>query len=332
MNLTPNLLCRIQDLRGSSGINAEYGEYVPIYPFHLMLLSFTKPFRSTFFTTRSASSARDALFVKKYAKDWTRHQWIYPHQVTSPHQHSTGDLVNVYSMDHYFLGIAYVNPHSKIYGRFISMTPHCQDEHQLVVDYRFFKEKLLGCVERRRKSKIGFGTSSSGVPGDTFMTNGRLVNSEGDFLPGLVVDVYGTSNMVVQTKTHFMDYHSKHILKALHLLFQPNLVIERNDLVSRSLEDLPQVKKAHSADTTSLQQPNTSRVVIQEIHSPVNFLRFSVDLWIGQKTGYYYDQVFNRSLLKECVQDKRVLDLYCYVGSWSLFALHYGASYVIGWR
>lgn len=100
--------------------------------------------------------------------------------------------------------------------------------------------------------------------------------------------------------------------------FAPKGIYERNDVPVRELEGLPQQKGFLSA-------PFDTDIIINE-----NGLQFQVDLANGQKTGYFLDQQDNRRALKHIVRDADVLEVFCYTGTFSVHAAHYGARRVTG--
>jgi 23S rRNA (cytosine1962-C5)-methyltransferase len=143
-----------------------------------------------------------------------------------------------------------------------------------------------------------------------------LVYSEGDLLPGLIVDRY-RDHLVLQTLTLGMELRTEAICEALERLMQPQAIIARNDVGIRHLEGLSQEKKLLRG---SLQTP----VEVWE-----GDIRFHVDPWEGQKTGFYLDQRENRCTLQPLLVGERVLDAFCYTGAWALHAARAGAQEVV---
>ncbi|MFZ1946895.1 MAG: class I SAM-dependent rRNA methyltransferase, partial [bacterium] len=149
----------------------------------------------------------------------------------------------------------------------------------------------------------------------------RLVNAEGDLLPGLVVDRYGK---VVVIQTRVLGWERRRdavvdaVIEAMESLVAPTAVVLRNDSPSRKAEGLESYCLVARG---SLEGP----VVISE-----GGLDLEVDVLEGQKTGFYIDQRDNRALVLPYVRGKRVLDCFCYTGAWSLACAKAGASEVIG--
>jgi 23S rRNA (cytosine1962-C5)-methyltransferase len=144
-----------------------------------------------------------------------------------------------------------------------------------------------------------------------------VVFSEGDLLPGLIIDRYG-EHLVVQALTLGMELRTEWVCETLEHLLHPRAIIARNDAAIRSLEHLPTEKKMLRG---SIEEP----VEIQEAD-----LHFQVDVWEGQKTGFYLDQRENRCLLRPLFRGARVLDAFCYTGAWALHAARAGATEVVG--
>ena len=144
----------------------------------------------------------------------------------------------------------------------------------------------------------------------------RLVHGEGDFLPGLVVDVYG-STAVIQAHSPGMHFARKVIAQALASLPGANI----NNVYYKSETTLPY--KAH------LDPEN--QYLIGEFDTDVameNGLRFHVDWLRGQKTGFFVDQRENRALLERYSKDRKVLNMFCYTGGFSFYAMRGGARLV----
>jgi 23S rRNA (cytosine1962-C5)-methyltransferase len=141
----------------------------------------------------------------------------------------------------------------------------------------------------------------------------RMVYSEGDFLPGLIVDRYGDI-LVAQLNTAGMDVMAEDVLLALCKVVEPKGVLWRNDSNVRILEGLEKEVRVAGGEV-----PETVTVV-------ENGALFEVPLLAGQKTGWFYDQRDNRARLKRYVKDKSLLDVCSYVGGWGITSLMMGAK------
>ena len=148
----------------------------------------------------------------------------------------------------------------------------------------------------------------------------RLIHGEGDFLPGLIVDVYADT-AVVQAHSIGMHLSRKQIAKAL-------------------MDEIPQVQNVYykSDDTLPFKAPiegdkigylaMTDCEQAEDFWSMENGLQFRIDWLRGQKTGFFIDQRENRALVERYAKGKDVLNMFCYTGGFSLYALRGGAKSV----
>ncbi|MFH0900390.1 MAG: class I SAM-dependent rRNA methyltransferase [Pseudomonadota bacterium] len=230
---------------------------------------------------------------------WFGHPWIFSEAIAKCDETvEPGDEVRVIDEDGRFIGRGFVNPRSQLRVRLASR----QDQP---LDDAWFSERLADAAKIRTRL---------GLP--SVETNAyRLVNSEGDYLPGLVVDVYGDA-VAVQFTTLAMKLREEAIFDALTRQLAPRTIFE--------------VAAGAFARLEGFQSP--ARVARGEPRSMVscleNGLKLGVEPLSGQKTGYYLDQRENHLLASGFAAGKRVLDLYCYVGGFSLAAARAGASAV----
>lgn len=226
----------------------------------------------------------------------TGHLWVYANEAVSRlKSFAPGEWIVVEGSAGQPIGMGYVNPHSLIAARVVT--------HELrAIDADFFIERIQRAVDRRRVL----------LPD---ITVGRMVYGESDGLPGLVIDRYD-SHVVVQVLTAGMERLTDEILFAVDRVWSPESVILRNDASARKMEGLD----------------STSRVIRGSSLASVSIegIRYILDLLEGQKTGFFLDQRFNHTMTRGRVEGKRVLDMFCYVGAWSLHAGRAGASYVLG--
>ncbi len=225
------------------------------------------------------------------------HPWVFSNELQKvPKGCSPGDIVDVLDSSCGFVGRGYINPHTLIAVRILA-------RHQDEIDIAFFRRRIEEAHTLR--TMLGFG--------DSF----RAVYSEGDGLPGLIVDKYADT-LAIQSSTAGIDRMQDMIITALMDEYSPRAIVLRNDMASRVIEGLAQEK----------------RVILGEVSAPVSFeesgLNYFADVLEGQKTGFFFDQRENRQALKDYVRGRRVLDCFCYIGAWSLSAARYGASEVIG--
>lgn len=225
------------------------------------------------------------------------HPWVFSNELQEvPADLSAGAVVDLLDDSGGFVGRGYFNPRTLIAVRILT-------RRQEAIDGAFFR----GRIDRARamRERLGFGEAY------------RAVFSEGDGLPGLIVDRY-RDTLVVQSLTAGIDRAADGILAALREVYAPEAIVVRNDAPSRELEGLPLEKK----------------VVLGEVGGPVLFeesgIRYAADVLEGQKTGFFFDQRENRLALRGLVEGRRTLDCFCYVGAWALSAAKFGAAEVIG--
>lgn len=222
--------------------------------------------------------------------------WVYNNEILKIEgEPSPGDIVSIYDSNKSFLGKGYLNPRSKIAIRILTR----KDEE---INRDFFRNRIINAWEYRKKV---INSSSC-----------RIVFSEADFLPGLIVDKF-KDILVVQVLTLGIEKFKEEIVYILDEILNPRGIYERSDLPARELEGLPQIKGP-------LKGSFETKIEIEE-----SGLRLMVDIENGQKTGYFLDQAENRKALRGLVDGAEVLDAFCYTGSFSLHALKYGAKSVI---
>ena len=231
------------------------------------------------------------------------HLWVFSNEVdiaATPLTACTpGQLVVIENARGGPLGTAYVNPRSLICARLLS--------RRVLND----ETAVTGLLHRRLADALALREHLYPTP------HYRLVHSEGDGLPGLVVDRYG-EQLVMQVSTAGMEARRDAIVAALVELLQPAGVLARNDGFGRELEGLP----TGEAEILHGDVPPFGHV--QE-----GGLAFRVPLHGGQKSGWYFDQRPNRERLRAYVRGGRVLDAFSYVGAWGVQAAAAGAAEVL---
>jgi 23S rRNA (cytosine1962-C5)-methyltransferase len=226
------------------------------------------------------------------------HLWLYSNEVDvqrSPLKAlKAGELVNVFTHSGAPLGTAYVNPQALICGRLLSR------QVDVKIDRKFFVKAIERALQLRT---LCFAKPYY-----------RLIYGDADFLPGLVVDRYG-DYLVVQMASAGIDHMAEPILAALDQVLKPKGIVVRNDHSARELEDLPE-------------QLSTIGEVPETLLLEENGVPFEIPALTGQKTGWFYDHRINRQFLSPLCQGKRVLDVFCYLGSWGIQAAVAGAEQV----
>lgn len=226
------------------------------------------------------------------------HPWIFANELgDSEGTAEPGDIVEVYSYNGSFVGKGYINPASQIRIRLLTRN---KDEE---INDQFFYDRIKTAWEYRQQ--IGY------------VENCRLIFGEADMLPALIIDKFN-DYLVIQTLALGMDRWKQAIVDALQKIFKPKGIYERNDVPVRSLEGLPQ-------QTGFLSEPFDTNIILNE-----NGLKFHVDIENGQKTGYFLDQQDNRRAIQHIVKGGDVLEAFCYTGTFSMHAAHYGAKSVLG--
>ena len=228
------------------------------------------------------------------------HSWVFSGAIAKViGKANNGDIVRVNDNNGQFLAYGYYNQSSKITVRLLSWS------ESETIDKDWWFQKIKKSIERRNEG-IDFNTTDSY----------RLIFSEADELPGLIVDKF-QDYLVCQFLTLGIDQRKQIIIDALVQILQPKGVYERSDAAARTLEGI-----AVSNGLLYGTIPNEP-ILIKE-----NNLHFLVDVNEGQKSGYFLDQRENRAYLSNFAKGKTVLDCFSYSGGFSLYAKNAGAKYV----
>ncbi len=223
----------------------------------------------------------------------TGHPWIFRSELDTLPELANGAAVRVVDQRQRPLGVGLYSAKSQIAVRLFS-------RQQVAIDRDFLRGRLQAAIALR----------TARLPGRAAC---RLVSSEADLLPGLIVDRYG-DRLVIQTTTVGMDQRQPLLVELLAELLQPHQIVERNDLAVRELEGLPQRSGViHGAADTR----TTVRIAKLEVE---------LDLLDPHKTGSYLDQQLAHEQVMAWVNPgERVLDLCCHLGGFALHALLAGA-------
>ena len=227
------------------------------------------------------------------------HPWVFSGAISHlPEGLEEGETVRVEAADGRSLGVG----HYEIGSIAVRML----DSSERMIDSSFYAERLSQAWELRRKLGLIRPDNS------TF----RLVHGEGDFLPGCVVDIYGN--------TAVLQAHS------------PGMHFAR-DIIARELTRLPDAgirNVYYKSETTlpfkaRLDPVNNYIIGGFDTHIAVETgLKFNIDWLKGQKTGFFVDQRDNRSLLQKYSEGAKVLNMFCYTGGFSVYAMRGGAELV----
>ena len=227
-----------------------------------------------------------AIKIRSSRRLLSGHLWIFSNEVTgSLKGFQKGELVEVLDHSGGFLGIGYVNPNSLIAIRLLS-------RRKIAIDVEFFKRRISEALAYR---KMVYPDENSF----------RVVFSDSDLLPGLIVDKFGNI-LVVQILTAGMEALKDMIFIALKSVLNPDVIVIKNDSPFRHLEGL-------ETETYVLEGELKAPVIIEE-----NGYRFEIDILGGQKTGFFLDQRENRIAFSRLVKGGAGVDLFSYVGAWGI--------------
>lgn len=213
-----------------------------------------------------------------------------------------GEVVSLASENGRFLATALLDPGDRVVARVLSFSP-------IRLDGDWLRERIETAVKRRMHAALSASTTW------------RVVNGEGDGLPGLVVERYG-AYLLVQLYSQAWEAHQDLLIDVLGQTLQPLGIYLKNR--PRSTRDL--AAKGHTGKLGRLVwgQPTAFPLKVKE-----NGLNFLVDLEEGLHTGLFLDQRRNRADFMTRAQDCRVLNLFAYTGAFSVAALAGGARQVV---
>ncbi len=227
------------------------------------------------------------------------HPWVFSGAVGRVEgEPAAGDLIKVRDSRGDFVGWGHYSPASRIRVRIL------ERREEAAVGEEWWARQLDAALARRRTYLLDPRGAC------------RLVFSEADLLPGLVVDRYA-DHLVLQVHTPGAERMRTVTLERLSALLSPAAILDRSDAEQRSLEGLPA-----TAGTREAPGPDPAPAVgILD-----DGLKFNVSLGEGQKTGFYIDQRLNRAAVAAWAPGRRVLDAFCYSGAFSVHAARAGAA------
>lgn len=227
------------------------------------------------------------------------HPWVFSGAIASvPHDIEEGDIVDVVTHDGRHVGVGHYQVGS-IMVRIL-------DFGSRSIDQEFFATRLTEALNLRKALRLDRDDNNAY----------RLVHGEGDFLPGLVTDIYGNT-AVVQAHSPGMHYARNEIAQALVKLEGINI----KNVYYKSETTLPYKAQLDPQNDYLIGGFETN--IATE-----NGLKFHVDWLKGQKTGFFVDQRDNRSLLERFAHGRNVLNMFCYTGGFSFYAMRGGAKLV----
>ena len=227
-----------------------------------------------------------------------RHPWIFSGAVKQMPQANNGEIVQVVSNANEHLGFGFFSPNSQITCRLFSF-----DKEDEILDFNYWKNKIANAYSLRTRV-INFDTTNIY----------RLICAEGDFFPGLIVDVYNEV-AVVQVLIKGIELIAPYIYKALNELGFKYIYLKTKQNT--------QLLEGVLGGNNWIDARPQHQVIATE-----HGVNFAVDVENGQKTGFFIDQRENRKLVGEYSKGKKVLNTFSYSGGFSLYALEGGASLV----
>ena len=235
------------------------------------------------------------------------HPWVFSGAINKIEEGlEEGDIVRVLTHDKKFIAVGHFQIGS-IAVRVLSF-------HDVKIDDTFWESRLSAALQVRQA--IGVIREEPTLVGVFPNTTYRLVHGEGDNLPGLVIDVYGKT-AVMQAHSVGMHVCREVIAKALVKVMGDKL----DSIYYKSETTLPY--KAELGQENGFIYGDTDNNIAIE-----NGLKFHIDWLKGQKTGFFIDQRENRSLLEYYAKGRSVLNMFCYTGGFSVYAMRGGAEVV----
>ncbi len=228
------------------------------------------------------------------------HPWVFSGALDYiAGQPESGEVVQVLDSQGNFLAYGYFNPQSRVAIRLLEW------DKASSIDRNWYKNRLQAAIHSRKHLLT-----------DPQSTACRLVFSEADFLPGLIVDRYADF-LSLQLLSSGIERVKDQLIELLVELLQPKGIFDRSDAKARMHEGL---------DTTNALLWGQHPPAFIEVKE--NGVRYHINIAEGQKSGFYCDQRQNRLIVSAYAQGKRVLDCFSYSGGFSLNALKQGAKEV----
>jgi len=229
-----------------------------------------------------------------------RHPWVFSGAVERVNgKPQNGDIVRLLDAKGSFMAYGFYNDQSRVALRLLEW------DESVEVNEHWFREKVAVAVANR-----------SSLLADGFTNTCRLIFSESDYLPGLIVDKYA-GHLAVQVLTSGIEKVLPVIIGELQRLLNPESIFDKSDASSRGHEGLETLNVAIAGSHPP------DRVEVIE-----NGIRYNINIAEGQKSGFYCDQRDNRKILASHAKGKKVLDCFCYTGGFTLNCLQNGAASV----
>ena len=229
-----------------------------------------------------------------------RHPWVFSGAIEKVKGNpANGDIVMLINAKGDFMAYGFYNDQSRVALRLLEW------DQNVVVDDNWFREKVAIAVNSRADILADGSTNTC-----------RLIFSESDYLPGLIVDKYN-NHLAVQILTSGIEKVMPVIIDELNNLLKPESIFDKSDASSREHEGL----QTENIALTLTSPPEN--VAVKE-----NNIIYNINIAEGQKSGFYCDQRNNRKILASYAKGKKVLDCFSYTGGFTLNSLQNGASSV----
>ena len=242
------------------------------------------------------------VYLKKGKEESLKrfHPWIFSGAIArADEQIEEGETVRVFDSQNCFIAVAHTQIGS-IFGRVLAF-------EDIAINGDFWRERITAAYKLRQ---------AAGVVNAPYNDVFRLVHGEGDQLPGLIVDVYGKT-AVMQAHSVGMHVNREDIAEAIMSVMDGQL----ESVYYKSETTLP-YKAGLEMDNMFLRGKSGDNVATEY------GLKFYIDWLKGQKTGFFIDQRENRLLLEHYAKGKNVLNMFCYTGGFSVYAMRGGAKRV----
>lgn len=226
-----------------------------------------------------------------------RHPWVFSGAVKTLPKAENGEIIKVCTNHDELLGYGFFSPNSQITCRVFEFT-----NEEIIPDAAFWKQKINNAFALRKMV----------LPANTNIF--RLLHAEGDFLPGVIIDVYDDT-AVVQLLVKGTELISQLLFEGLREQGIKHIYLKTKQNTQR-LEEV-------SLESGWIGEAREMPIAAQE-----NGITFLVDVEKGQKTGFFIDQRKNRDILGQYSKGKKVLNTFSYSGGFSLYALAAGATLV----
>lgn len=236
------------------------------------------------------------IIIKPRSRIYQGHDWVYSSEILKTFGNpEPGEVITMKDYRDRPLGCAIYNPASQIVARRIS-------RRKQKLGAEFFNRRISQSIQLRKDSEVDLELC-------------RLVWSESDALPGVIVDRYG-DHLVLQTLTLAMEINKQLIIDALVDQLSPKSIILRNDSPMLRAEGIEQ-------NISMVYGDNPGAFIVT-----ANEIQFEIDLLDGQKTGLYLDQLDAHAAVAKLAKGKRVLDCFCNQGGFALACAKAGAESV----